>query len=283
MPDVPPPPTLIRGGGQSGLCRPLVFDSPHSGSWLPAGFRSPLPRAMFEHLQDTWVDQLYDEVPALGASLLVAPVSRMYLDLNRGRSDIDPLTLADPWPGLEGISPRAALGMGLVWRHVQGQPALDSLLTQDDMQQRLAQIWDPYHRLLQDELDRVHALFGQVLHVNVHCMSDEVYQWLGLPEQPLADVVLGNLDGASCDADVMDVWRRAFESHGFSVSDNWPFRGAALIEATASPALGRQSLQIEVKRSLFRDALGWRVEGPWRALRQAIACAVGHWPARQAV
>lgn len=275
-----PPPRLIRGDAASASWRPLVFDSPHSGEWLPPGFRSPLPRSLFEHLQDTWVDQLYDDVPALGASLLCAPVSRMYLDLNRGAEDIDPLTLEEPWPGLAAPSARAALGMGLVWREVQGQAALAQPLSLTDMRERLSLIWHPYRRLLHDELDRVHDRFGEVLHVNVHCMSDEVFQWLGLPDQPLADVVLGNLDGASCDARTLAVWRQAFEAQGFSVAENWPFRGADLIQSTASPGQGRQSLQIEIKRSLYRDALGWRVDGPWQALRRAIASAVRHWPAQ---
>jgi N-formylglutamate deformylase len=84
-------------------------------------------------------------------------------------------------------------------------------------------------------------------------MPDEAYRKLGLPEKPLADFVLGNLDDSTCDAATMAVVEDALRSAGYSVARNDPFKGVEIIRQSGQPARGWHSLQVEVKRSLYMD------------------------------
>ena len=75
-----------------------------------------------------------------------------------------------------------------------------------------------------------------------------------LPEKPLADFVLGNLDGSSSDAATLDLLETALRGHGYSVARNDPFKGVEIVRASGDPARGWHAVQIEVKRSLYMDA-----------------------------
>ena len=68
---------------------PLVFDSPHSGSHYPEDFRFACPLEHLRRAEDAYVDELYADAPAHGATLIGALFPRSYLDPNRGVEDID--------------------------------------------------------------------------------------------------------------------------------------------------------------------------------------------------
>ena len=70
---------------------------------------------------------------------------------------------------------------------------------------------------------------------------------------PLADFVLGNLDGSTCDEATMAVVEGALQAAGYSTARNDPFKGVEIIRASGQPARGWHSLQVEVKRSLYMD------------------------------
>jgi len=67
-------------------------------------------------------------------------------------------------------------------------------------------------------------------------------------------VVLGNLDGSTCDEATMALVEQAFRDAGYSVARNDPFKGVEIIRASGRPGRGWHALQIELKRSLYMDA-----------------------------
>lgn len=96
---------------------PVVFDSPHSGAEYPQDFGCIVPMNLLRTTEDAFVDELYGEAPAKGASLLAALFPRAYIDPNRSLLDLDADLLADPWPHpLEPGQKTVRLGRGLVWR-----------------------------------------------------------------------------------------------------------------------------------------------------------------------
>jgi N-formylglutamate deformylase len=232
---------------------PIVVDSPHSGTDYPADFDA-LPQGLaLRQGEDTWVHELYASAPDHGATLIDARFPRAYIDPNRSLDDIDEALLAEPWPGPVKPSRKTELGVGLVWRLMAGQPLYARRLSVAEMQARIDGCWRPYHAALQQALDDAAARWPQRWHLNVHSMPDDSYRRMGLPVKPLADVVLGDLDGTTCDEATMAVVEGSLRASGYSVARNDPFKGVEIIRASGQPARGWHALQIEVRRPLYMD------------------------------
>lgn len=250
FPTSPSPVTVTRPVTPAG---PLVVDSPHSGTHYPADFGARLSGLALRMGEDTWVHELYASTPAHGGTLIAAEFPRAYIDPNRTLDDIDAALLASPWPGPVAPSRKTELGVGLVWRLMSGQPLYDRLLSPAEVQARIETCWRPYHAALQAALDDAAQRFPRRWHLNVHSMPDDSYAKMGLPPKPLADVVLGDLDGTTCDPDTVALIEDAFKTAGYSVARNDPFKGVEIIRASGQPARGWSSLQIELRRPLYMD------------------------------
>jgi N-formylglutamate deformylase len=238
----------------AGTPLPIVIDSPHSGTDYPEDFGARVRPPLLRRGEDTHVDRLWGSAPARGAVLIAARFPRAYIDPNRGLEDVDEALLDEPWPGPVRRSAKTELGVGLVWRLIgDEEPVYDRKLSVAEMQARIERCWRPYHDALASALEGAAALGGPRWHLNVHSMPDDSYRRLKLPDKPLADVVLGNLDGATSDEATMRLLEAAFRAHGYSVAWNDPFKGVEIIRASGRPERGWHSVQIEVKRSLYMD------------------------------
>jgi N-formylglutamate deformylase len=248
---------------------PIVVDSPHSGTDYPDDFGSVLQGAALRQGEDTWVHELWASAPRHGATLLAARFPRAYIDPNRSLDDIDETLLDQPWPDRVTASRKTELGIGLVWRLMDGQPIYDRRLSVAEVQGRIERCWRPYHAALEAALAAAAAQGRQRWHLNVHSMPDEAYRRLGLPDKGLADVVLGNLDGSTCDEATMSLAEDTLRAAGYSVARNDPFKGVEIIRASGQPARGWHALQIEVKRSLYMDR-DLRKNAGFARLQQAL-------------
>jgi N-formylglutamate deformylase len=191
---------------------PIVLDSPHSGTDQPADWDTALDAIERRGFEDCFVDALYANAPSHGATLLAARFPRLYIDPNRSLDDIDEALLDAPWPGPVKPSQKTALGFGLVARVMRERPVYARQLTVAEVQHRIATCWQPYHQALWRTLDETHARHGSVWHLNVHSMGDDAYKTLKLPEKPLADVVLGDLDGTTADEPTMALIETAWRA-----------------------------------------------------------------------
>lgn len=234
---------------------PLVCDSPHSGTRYPPDFGYAVSHADLRRSEDTHVDTLWSGVPGVGGRLLCARFPRSYVDANRDEHDIDPSMLDAPWPGTARPSERTlTLGMGLIWRATpQRQPIYERLLTVEEVRRRIEGCWRPYREALAAALRAAARPDGGYWHLNLHSMPSNVYERLGLPARPAADVVLGDRRGTTCHPEVVASVAAAFRRQGLVVALNDPYEGADLVRACGEPARGRNSLQIELNRALYMD------------------------------
>jgi N-formylglutamate deformylase len=248
-------PMLSIRNGRPELALPLVCDSPHSGTLYPADFGHAIARAELRYGEDTHVERLWDHAPQVGATLIAAHFPRTYIDVNRALSDIDPGMLDAPWPRPIAPTDKTALGMGLIWRQVRaGAPIYARRLTVAEVKQRIALCWGPYREALRHASQRALRRFGQCFHLNLHSMPSDAYQRLGIASPtPLADFVLGDRRGRSCDREFVALVKRAIEAHGYRVAVNDPYEGQELVRVMGEPAEHRHSLQIEVNRALYMD------------------------------
>ena len=250
---------------------PLVLDSPHSGREYPGDFGYAAPFEALRRTEDAYVDRLFEDAARLGASLLSALFPRSYVDPNRHETEIDPLLLADPWPGEIRPSERAEKGLGVVRRLVGPRLAVyDRLLPSVEIQARLKGYHRPYHDKLQAMLDATHARFGQVWHLNCHSMKAMGRGRQGTPAPIREDFVLGDLDGESCDPAFRDLVAGELRAMGYSVAINAPFRGAELVTRHGMPDQGRHSLQIEINRRLYLDEMSVTTHGGFERLKSDL-------------
>jgi N-formylglutamate deformylase len=241
--------------GKAELALPLVCDSPHSGVVYPADFGHALTMDDLRTGEDTHVERLWDHATEVGATLIAAQFPRSYIDTNRSLLDLDAEMLAEPWPDRVEPSPKTELGYGLIWRQVRkGTPIYTRKLSVAEVRHRIDNCWKPYHEALRTAIDAAVERFGSCWHLDLHSMPHNAYERLGIVSPaPLADFVLGDRHGTSCDADFVAVVKQALERHGYRVAVNDPYQGQELVRLMGRPHEGRHSLQIEVNRKLYMD------------------------------
>ena len=234
---------------------PLVVDSPHSGTMYPADFDAAVPVTRLREGEDTFVDELYADAPAAGATLIAARFPRVYIDPNRSLLDIDASLLSSPWPGPAIPSRKTELGIGLIWRLLDtGEPIYARKLTVDEVKRRIVEYHQPYQRAVKKALDEAHGHFGAVWHLDVHSMpavSSKISE--EGPGKSRPDFVLGDRDGTTCEAPFTQFVARTLEEMGYVVKLNDQYKGVELVRAFSDPAAGRHSLQVEVNRRLYMD------------------------------
>ncbi|HET7400479.1 MAG TPA: N-formylglutamate amidohydrolase [Usitatibacter sp.] len=234
---------------------PLVVDSPHSGTSYPADFDAAVPVTRLREGEDTFVDELYADAPAAGATLIAARFPRVYVDPNRSLLDIDASLLSSPWPGPAIPSRKTELGIGLIWRLLDtGEAIYARKLTVEEVKRRIVEYHQPYQRAVKKALDEAHDHFGAVWHLNVHSMpavSSKISE--EGPGKSRPDFVLGDRDGTTCEGPFTRFVARTLEEMGYAVKLNDPYKGVELVRAFSDPAAGRHSLQVEVNRRLYMD------------------------------
>lgn len=238
---------------QSGVpSAPLLLDSPHSGRNYPEDFLTLVAERELRKVEDSYVDELFEDAALLGATLLNALFPRTYIDANRAIDDIEPEMILGPWESALRPTEKSRLGHGLIWRVFPPDRQLyPNKLPASAIKTRIDTCWRPYHETLESELMRLRAQHGSVWHLNCHSMPSSSSPFLPGRGGRRADFVLGDRDGASCDRAFTLFVRDLLENLGYSVRLNDPYRGAELVRAYASPAHGVHSLQIEINRSLY--------------------------------
>ena len=244
-------PVSVRRPAQAAL--PIVIDSPHSGTVYPADFGHSAPFELLRRGEDLYVDRLYEHAPDFGATFIAANFPRAYIDPNRLLADIDEALLDAPWPGDVAAGPKTRLGIGLIWRLLGDVPVYQRKLSVAEVQQRIERCYRPYHAALDQAIEGAYRQHGAVWHLNVHSMPDDSYERLKLPLKPLADFVLGDLDGRTAGEPLMALIEGVLREHGYSVARSDPFKGVEISARNGRPAERRHSLQIEVKRSCYAD------------------------------
>lgn len=256
---------------------PLVCDSPHSGVIYPRDFGSCLPASVLRSGEDTYVEELWRAIPAVGGCLVAANFPRTYIDPNREIGDIDADMLAGPWPAELRPSEKTRLGTGLIWRTARKQAMYDRKLAVAEVENRIRRFHQPYHAALSQQIEAAYEKFRGVWHLNLHSMPANSYELLEIDtDKPLADFVLGDHDGRTCDPALVETIEAFLTARGYTVARNDPFKGVALIARIGRPAENRHSLQIEVNRKLYMDENTYEKSPGFDALQQSLSLLSAH-------
>lgn len=232
--------------------RPLLVEIPHAGLGVPDGVRGELlaPEDALMRDADIFVDRLYANAPKLGATLLVAKISRYVVDLNRAKDDVDAATVSDH-PTPVGAQPR-----GVVWRATtDGRPILKRPLSYQQLLSRFERYYVPYHDALRSTLTELRARFGYAIAVAGHSMPSLGRSMHKDPGSRRADVVPGTCGRTSADRRIIDLVDAHFRAAGLSVRHDDPYKGGYTTSHYGRPADGWHVIQIELNRALYVDEL----------------------------
>lgn len=236
---------------------PLVFASPHSGNCYPSDFvaASRLDHLALRRSEDSFVDEIFREAPALGAPLLRALFPRAYVDPNREPFELDPMMFEDRLPAYANTrSPRVAAGLGTIARVVaNGAEIYNGKLTVAEALTRIRDCYWPYHTAVRDLVNATKWQFGYCILVDCHSMPS-----IGGPMERDAgrsrvDFVLGDGHGTSCDAVVVETVESVLRAMGYVVTRNVPYSGGFVTRHYGRPKEAIHALQIEINRGLYMD------------------------------
>jgi len=257
-------------GGRS--LAPVILDSPHSGSIYPENFNTIAPRLILQRQEDSFVDQLYENAPYSGATLLCAEFPRSYIDPNRAEDDLDIRLIDGTWPTPLNPTEKTRLGHGLIWHSYPDQKLMyDRRLSVSEVRARLNKYWLPYHRTLEEEMEKLYAQFGGVWHINCHSMPASSSPFVnGAMGGKHADMVLGTLDGRSCSSQYSELIRENLQKSGYNVRLNYPYKGAELVRRYGKPHHNRHSIQIEINRAIYMDERTLKITKNFRELQKNL-------------
>lgn len=237
------------------LSQPLVFASPHSGSYYPPDLvaASALELDTLRKSEDCYVDELFADTLALGAPLLRALYPRAYLDVNRESHELDPEMFEHPLPAfVNTTSARVAAGLGTIARIVASRREIyREKLSFAEAESRISGVYKPYHGALRTLINRAWNRFGFCILIDCHSMPST-----GLPVDSDGrgiDIVLGDRGGMSCAPAITETVEMALASLGYRVTRNNPYAGGFTTQHYGDPANGIHTIQIEINRSIYMD------------------------------
>lgn len=250
---------------------PVVVDVPHAGEWIPPEVLGELAvggQTLRRDL-DLYVDQLWQAAPSMGATLICSTVSRYVVDLNRAPDDVSPETVL----GAQAIErPGYYKERGVVWRTTtDGVPVMAAPMTPEAFARRIATFHTPYHDAIDAELERVRAQFGFAILIDGHSMPSLGRRGHTDAGALRADIVPGDLDGASCAGSLRRMVVDTYREHGYRVAPNEPYKGGWITRRWGRPRDHIHALQIEVNRRLYMDEDTFRIK-PRGLERLRAAC-----------
>jgi N-formylglutamate deformylase len=217
---------------------PLLISIPHLGTHIPDAMRDPYTDIALTVADTDWhLDRLYAFGKALGATMIGARVSRYVIDLNRPSND-------------ESLYPGQTTTSLCPTETFRGEPLYREGRAPDvaEREKRVATYWQPYHDALRAELQRLRALYANVLLWEAHSIASVLPR---LFEGKLPDLNIGTQDGRTADASVLAAVTRAAGTGPFTWIANGRFKGGFITRHFGAPHDGVHAVQLEMCQSTY--------------------------------
>ena len=241
------PDALLRGIRNSEPGRmqttSTVFHIPHSSVHIPDHVRDQyvITAAALELelilMTDRYTDELFD-VRQEGVARIVYPVSRLVVDPERFRDDVD--------------EPMAERGMGAVYFRTARGEALRRLLQPDEGELLLERYYDPHHaaltRIVTDSLNNA-----------PNCLIVDGHSFPSMPlpcdrnqTAPRPDICIGT-DPFHTPSKLVDLAEKLFLSRGWTVGIDWPYTGTLVPVAFYHKVVRVEAIMVEINRRLYMN------------------------------
>ena len=222
---------------------PLIVSMPHTGTELQGleeRFASPW---LARKDADWYVEKLYAFASRLGATLIRTTVSRTVIDVNRDPSG------ASLYPGqaTTELCPTTTFDGEPLYRDGQNPSA-------DEVAERRAAYFDPYHATLRAEADRLRKQWPRIVVYDAHSIRSQVPR---LFDGTLPQFNIGTNGGVTADAALTSRVSEICGETGLPWVVNGRFRGGYITRAMGQPANGVHAIQMELAtRGYLREVPG---------------------------
>ena len=260
-----------------------IYSSPHSGSNYSEEFlaQSILSLKELRSSEDAFIGELFKIATNYDSAFIEATFPRCFIDLNRSHLELDPKLFQGDFK--YEITPRNFAGFGVIPRlSGKGNSIYKSFLSLDEAQKRLKNFYYPYHENLRNLIHRAQLSSGFAIIFDCHSMPSSFPFFDGTNHRGhTSDIVLGDLNGSSCDPRLTQKVKATFESQGFSVSINKPFAGGFITKNYGNPKKSIHSIQIEINRGLYMDEEQIKPNSNFKAFKSTLAgiilklCSIG--------
>ena len=183
---------------------PLIVSIPHSGKYFPPEF---LQNVCFDEKtlrrnEDLLVDELLKGAVDFGLTTIKMEVTRMFVDLNRDRLELDPQMFYN-YPKEKEVlyDKHCRVGLGVIHRiNYRRENIYNGLLDYHEVEERIKKVYDVYHKRLQQLVDKCLNKFGFCLVLDCHSMPGKICTIVD--SRKGIDICLGNLFNQSCPQEI---------------------------------------------------------------------------------
>ncbi len=210
---------------------PLIVSIPHAGVELGEYEQRFVSPWLARKDADWRLDELYDFVGSLGATLVRTRLSRSIIDVNRDPSgaslypgqattELCPTTTFDGEPLYPGPAPDAS-----------------------EIDARRRAFFDPYHDALRAEIARLEARHPRVALFDAHSIRSHIPR---LFDGELPAFNLGTNGGSSCSPKLREALGRTLAASGQTFVADGRFRGGWITRNYGRPGEGIEAIQLEL-------------------------------------
>ena len=218
----------------------VMVSIPHSGTEIPASIEATLVDPWLARKDtDWWLESLYDFVPALGVTRLRTRLSRTVIDANRDPSGAS----LSPGQATTELCPSTTFDGEPLYRTGTSVPP-------EALAERRRDYFEPYHRMLADELHRLRARYQRIVLFEAHSIRSRVPR---LFEGELPHLNLGTNSGRSCDPELAERLAKACGDSGFTHVVDGRFKGGWTTRHYGQPDNGVHAVQLEIACRAYLD------------------------------
>ena len=234
---------------------PLILSIPHSGKFFPPNFLQQVNSSeeVLRRNEDIFMDELLQRAIDFGIPTIKMLVSRVFIDLNRDRLELDPAMFYN-YPKDKDVlfDKHCRVGFGVVHRiNYQRELLYKGLLDYREVEARLKNVYDVYHKELQKIINKCLKKFGFCMVLDCHSMPSKICSIID--DRSGIDICLGNLFSQSCPQEMSDFLAGQFWNKNYKVEFNCPYSGAYITFNYCQPRKQMYTLQLEVNRALYAD------------------------------
>ncbi len=239
----------------------IIFHIPHDSTVIPpdAGF-SATAEEIREDIRiqtDHFTGDIYGSLARADDAVIVAPVSRLVVDVERFPDDAQ--------------EPMSARGRGAVYlKRYDGAPLRASLDQREELMQRY--YW-PHHRALEDAVRDHLVRFNAAIILDCHSYMKDIRPYEGNKTGARPEICIGT-DDFHTPPDMAEALESAYASHGYSVARNTPFCGSIVPLSAYRKDKRVSSVMIELRRDIYMDEAMCRLNADTARVRAATVDAV---------
>ncbi|WP_434054222.1 MAG: N-formylglutamate amidohydrolase [Roseibium sp.] len=205
---------------------PLILCLPHSGTDIPKPVSARFNATGRLQADLSWrLERLFSFSADLGLTVLRSSISRYVI--NADRNPATPLASAtDP---LAALCPVTTLDGKPIYQDGE-EPG------PTEIEQRVLLFHTPYHKALRQQIDRLMRKHGAVIFIDCQSMRSNIK---GVTGKGLPELNIGSADGASCDADLRNLFVGTLSGlKGLELGVDTHTRGGFLINSFGRPERG---------------------------------------------